>query len=114
MCLGVEHVPVGLLTPRQRELARASAKQSQTDPAKWDGALLGKRGDGTEGESHSARWLVNRPSHSTVKAFSGTGHTLGGSGQTSGVSGSSESLELLSRQHEEAQQVSSGGEVGIG
>ena len=97
VCLGLEHIPVGPLTPAQREMARSSAKQSQADSAKASKVLLGREaGDGSEGESPGGHWLVNRSTHSTVKAFSGTGHTLGGSSKTAADNSSSDGAEQQS------------------
>jgi hypothetical protein len=34
VCLGIEHIPVGPLTPQQRELAKMAATQNDDDPTK--------------------------------------------------------------------------------
>ena len=110
VCLGQEHIPVGVLTTAQREMARASARQTQLDSARVNRILLGQRdddGSGPDGDSHGGHWLVNRSTHSTVKAFSGTGHTLGGSDKAPTGNATSESTEQLSVHHEQRQQVSS-------
>ena len=77
LCLGVEHVPVGPLTPQQRELCRLAAAGNHHKSTTATSAE----------EVQSIKWLVNKPSASTVKAFSGTGHTLGGSGASGGTTG---------------------------
>jgi hypothetical protein len=73
VCLGIEHIPVGPLTPQQRELAKMAATQNDDDPTKSN----------DHSASNAIKWLLNRSSDgsgggSNVKAFSGTGHTLGG------------------------------------
>ena len=80
LCLGVEHVPVGPLTPQQKELCRLAAAGKSTTAS-----------SSSAEEIHSIKWLVNKPSASTVKAFSGTGRTLGGSGGSSSSSGATAS-----------------------
>ena len=78
VCLGTEHIPVGPLSPQQKELSRLAAAGSQHKSA----------GSSSAEEAHSVRWLVTKPSATaTVKAFSGTGHTLGGGGGGGASSG---------------------------
>ena len=77
VCLGLEHVPVGPLTPQQRDLCRLAAAGNQHKSVT----------SSAPEELHSIKWLVNKHSSTSVKAFSGTGHTLGGSGSSGGGGG---------------------------
>ena len=87
VCLGTEHIPVGPLTPHQRELTRLAAAGSQHKSA----------GSSSAEEHHSVKWLVNKPSATaSVKAFSGTGHTLGGGGGGGGGGASSGGATIAS------------------
>ncbi|XP_019851334.1 PREDICTED: deubiquitinating protein VCIP135-like isoform X2 [Amphimedon queenslandica] len=66
VCLGDDHVPAGPLSMKQKRLALlASAKEAEQTQEHVGGVT-------------DPKWLVNRSSSSGVKAFTGTGRTLGG------------------------------------
>ena len=77
LCLGVQHIPVGPLTPEQEQIAQAAFLMS-TGSSEQGTDKLGQSSEQMM-ETVTSMGLsgaLSKPAGSSVKAFSGTGHTL--------------------------------------
>ena len=69
LCLGVQHIPVGPLTPEQEQIAQVMSTQSDDKLGSGEQMMDTVTSMGMSG-------ALSKPGASSVKAFSGTGHTL--------------------------------------
>ena len=87
---GLQHIPIGPLSPEQEQLAHAASDVS-SQPKETENQP-GAAGSDSHNPHLSERAMgmsgaLNRPSGSQVKAFSGKGHTLSSSSNGGGSTG---------------------------
>ena len=87
VCLGDDHVPAGPLSAKQKRLALSSGQQSKETEHTSEHSNVSSSSPSLlllllllllVGGVSDVKWLVNRSSSSSIKAFTGTGRTLGG------------------------------------